>query len=65
METMNIHIKLTDLTKKRLEAMATTDQRSAGGMVRWLIEKEWKRRVENNPTLAEVDEAGGQWLGEA
>ncbi len=63
--TEHFSMKLDEVTKRHLEAMAETDMRSMSALVRWIVAREWKRRVENNPTLAEVDMAGGQWLNEA
>ena len=52
-----LSITMDARTKRRVDAMAAQDDRTRSNMLAWLVNQEFMRRVEQFPTLAEVEKA--------
>lgn len=50
--TTMIAISIDAKTKRRLDALAAQEMRTRSGMLAWLVNQEFTRRVELHPTLA-------------
>lgn len=53
--TSMIAISIDAKTKQRLDALAAQEMRTRSGMLAWLVNQEFTRRVEQFPTLAAVE----------
>lgn len=50
-----LSITMDARTKRRVDAMAAQDDRTRSNMLAWLVNQEFMRRVEQFPTLAQIE----------
>jgi len=50
MKTVSFSIRLDEETKRRLVSLAAAEYRTPGTYIRWLINREWQREMQIQPT---------------